>query len=871
MTFRPMSDDRPVGAESGGLARLGRQVPILWLLIVAVLTWLGVQSLSVWSLSSEFYDVRAAESDNTTWLVAQVEVEALKFGTLVDQALIDQGGQVDLAPVRRAFDIMISRVEVVDAYLSQPGMLHVLKSDRDWPRILAATDTLRRQIDVSDTQLMANLPAIRETLQSARSPIRNFALDALRTLVSARTENRRATGAVLARSSLISLSLVLFLLAISAATWWLTRQVQSRGLQAERAKSNLERTQAASLDAVIVVGGDGRIRQANPAAEVMYGLSRAELVGADFARLVLPETVADPETAQLRQVLVAGQSAQVPQGRLELTSARRNGDHFPVELSLAGDRDADGAPILIAFLRDISDRIEAERSLHEARDAALKAAEAKTRFLAVMSHEMRTPLNGVSAALELLRETTRLSRKQARYLGIAEGAASHALSQINDVLELTRLESGDPVETPSAFNLTQVIGDLTRQLTPLAEKQGNRITLDLPELRQAEVLGPRRVFQRTLMNLLGNALKFTSNGEVLVSASIKPVQGGLQLCVRVRDTGIGIPADRLETIFDPFETVDNGYDRAAEGSGLGLGIARRAVEHMGGKIGVESTPGAGSTFWFTALMQPGTTVPATVSPPAAPLAAVAPHVVLLAEDNAVNRLVLREMLVHLGQEVVEATTGAEAVAQAQTRRFDLILMDISMPGMDGLTATAKIRGGQGPNCNGRIIGLTAHFDPDELARFRAAGMDQVLQKPMTFPLLMRLLSDIGCDGSSPDTAGGSEMDVAVLADLCQILPIEARAAALTGFLDEGDALLALLADPTSSAGDVATAVHRHAGACGLMGARSFGARLCNLQRKLEVTPSWHPGADELQTLAAEWAFLRQELPRHLGIGPNPKS
>ena len=846
--------------HAGGSDRL---VPWLWPLVGVVLIGLGLLVVNAYNVSLKLDAARSSQTDNTTWLIAQIEVDALKFALALETAQ-RPGAEVDTATLlalRRAADIYFSRIRVIAGHLDQPGPLAREKRDADWVLLLRLSDRVASEMDQPDPALVASLSQIAADLAEIRRGTRRFVVGALALLVETNAAEREALGVLLTRFAVVALVLIGLLLGTSWLMSRLAVQLRQRGQVAERMRSNLEKTIAASLDGVILARADGRVLEVNPAAEAIFGYSRAAMLAADFAEVILPGPQEAPEAEALRAYLTGGLADDPPPGRVIVTTQRRDGSPMPIELALVSDRDRDGQKVVFAFIRDISEQQRFETSLRAARDAALAAAEAKSRFLAVMSHEMRTPLNGVIAALEILRRTTRLARRQEKFLGIAESSAQLALEQINDVLELTRLDGRDPIEAPTAFNISRTLREIAEQTAPLAQRQGNRITLDLPPEAEAEVSGPRRIFLRTLLNLVGNAVKFTRDGTIVIRAALEPeagVEAGLQaggvlVRITVQDTGIGIAADKLDRIFEPFETLDSGYDRATEGTGLGLGIARRAVEQMGGEIGVESVPGHGSLFWFTARMQRAEATAAEPEGCPDPGGPVPQAEVLIVEDNPTNCIVLQEMLAHLGQRVSAAENGAIAVELAAQRRFDLIFMDISMPVLDGIAATQAIRA-QGASAGARIVGLTAHGMPEELRRFAEAGLTEVLRKPLTFAGLTQVLRGLPA-GPVP------EIDAVALDDLAAILSPQARQEAVARFVAEGDALLDLLGDDGADKAEQLRRAHRFLGACGLFGGRSLLREVQALERELEAGALPPPLPARI---AAEWVALRQAVLHHLG-------
>lgn len=827
-----------------------------WLWPVFGIVLIGITLLTVngYRVSTKLDAAQTAQTDNNTWLVTQLEVEVLKLMAAVRSAREPDAIPADFRRLRRAFDIYLSRLNVIAGHLAQPGPLQVQRENEDWRHVLALTREIELMMALPDPALQPALATTGDELAGMRHSARQFAVSSLALLVESNAAERAQLRQLLTRFAVVALLLIVLLVGTSALMLRLSVQLRLRGRRAERMRSNLEKTLAASLDGVIVAAPDGGILQVNPAAEAIFGHGRETLLANDIRSLLLTDGPETDEAPQIRAFLQEGLKGEPPPGRGVIFARRRDGGRFPAEVALAADRDVDGRPVVFAFIRDISDQRQFETSLRDARDAALAAAEAKSRFLAVMSHEMRTPLNGLIAALELMQRTTPLDPRQARFVEIADSGAQAALEQINAVLELARLDSLAPEVEQTDFHLARTIREVADQLAPLARRNDNRITLDLPAACEAQVRGPRRIFVNTLVNLLGNAVKFTRGGRIDIRARLQPESdGSLALRIEVEDSGIGIAPDKLERIFEPFETLDNGYDRAVEGTGLGLGIARRAVELMGGAIGVESRPGVGSVFWFTARLAPGG-LPGQKVQAAGLLPQPAPRDILIAEDNPTNRLVLREMLEHLGQRVTEAETGAEAVELARQQAFDLILMDISMPVLDGLAASQAIRA-KGASRHSRIVGLTAHGLPEELRRFAAAGLPEVIRKPITFPVLADLLQ-------SPVAACQSDIDEEALHDLRRILSAPARAQAVASLLDEGEAFVAALQDPAIPAEDLRHLAHSLHGAAAQFGGRSLARGLQQLEQRL--ADGQDRGAPALQLgLVAEWRSLAARVRRIL--------
>ena len=814
MTRDPSGPDRQGGQRGLWPDWLVTVLPQrLWPVMILVLAGLAVLVITGYAVSDRLDDARNAQSENTTWLVAQVEVEALKMMLALERAGAD--AETGLQPLRRSFDIYFSRVGVVDRYMAGSPILSPLREMREWQEVGRITDRLQAMLDVPDAVLVPSLPKVIAEAGALRQPLRAFTMNALSLLVKAGIEGREGLVMLLTRIAEVGLALIALLTGIVWIMVQLSRHLRLRNLEVETARANLESTLGATFDGVIVLRPDGRITDANPAAQALFGFARKALLGRDLLALL------DCGEVDLSAQLAQGR-LQVP--RVEVTARRADGQAVPLELSLTAARDPAGQPIRFAFLRDVSDRHRHEQSLRAARDAALIAADAKMRFLAMMSHEMRTPLNGVIAALDIVLRTGSPTTRQMRFLKIAERSAGLALDQINDVLDQARQDDSFAPEAAVGLNMTALVADLSEQVMPLARRGGNVIQLDLPPRRKAWIHAPRRELTRVLMNLVGNAAKFTRNGEIRILVRLEPdkTPGRQILRVDVADTGFGIASDRIETIFDPFERLDNGYDREAEGTGLGLGIARRSVERMGGTIHAESVPGQGSLF---RVEMPVATARAAPQPALAPRTntPLKRQDVLIAEDNPTNRLLLREMLQHLGQRVTEAKDGAEAIARAQERAFALILMDVSMPKVDGLAATRAIRSGGGPSAHARIVALTAHDTPDVLDRFRKADLTDVLQKPVTLSLLRPLLA---AEAIPPSRLADTVLDRAIIRDLVGLVSPEDLARTLATLRAEAARFADKLRQPDAG---LAQEAHRLQGAVAMLGAGSLAALLRDIE------------------------------------------
>ena len=391
-------------------------------------------------------------------------------------------------------------------------------------------------------------------------------------------------------------------------------------------------------------------------------------------------------------------------------------------------------------------QLEQQQAFQRDRDAAIEANRMKSEFLATMSHEIRTPMNGVLGMCELL-QRTELNPRQRHLSETILRSARSLLDILNDVLDFSRIESGKLQLEAAEFSPSEVVHTLSAPFVASAQSKGLGFTVSFDVNVPTHVIGDPLRLRQVLNNLISNAIKFTEKGSVSIACTSKLLSDDCaELRFVVEDTGIGISPAAQQRIFEPFTQADSKTSRHYGGSGLGLAIVRRLVELMGGKVAVESQTGRGSRFSFTVMMRAVAGQRASVSSlsdmatgPRFSLAAA--PAVLLAEDNAVNREVITEMLQHIGCHVTAVENGAQAVAAAAGGDFPIILMDCQMPVMDGQAATAELRTLERSTRRERafIIALTADATIDNRSRCLAAGMDAIVLKPIAQARLRELV------------------------------------------------------------------------------------------------------------------------------------
>ena len=504
----------------------------------------------------------------------------------------------------------------------------------------------------------------------------------------------------------------------------LNRQLRFEADARARDAARLNALLEFASEAVVCCDEHAVIRTFNRAAEQMFGWTADEVIGQSVTRLYADWEAALPVIKAA--IDAGGRGAPV---ELELPARRASGEVFPRELSLSF-MEFEGEELRIGFHRDISARKHAETALMDARDEAEAANRAKSEFLAAMSHEIRTPLNGVLGMAAAL-ESTPLAPEQRRMLGVINESGQILMTLLSDILDLSKIEAGRMVFEETPFDLGASVHAVARLYGETASAKGLDYAVRISSGADGWFVGDPTRYRQVLQNLVSNALKFTDQGAVEIAVDqVTAKDGTTILRTTVSDTGLGITAEASARLFRKFSQADASTTRRYGGTGLGLSISKQLVESLGGEIGVDSTPGVGSRFWFTLPLR------RAEAPQEAPETRAAGVDVrrsalriLAAEDNPTNQLVLKAILGQADVEVSFADNGAVAVELATNQDFDIILMDVQMPVMDGITAARRIRALGGRRGAVPIVAVTADAMPEQISQCLAAGMDGHVSKP----------------------------------------------------------------------------------------------------------------------------------------------
>jgi len=821
-------------------ANLALTLATVFLVVFGILSVLFAQNML-----REMDRIASAATDNVPWTLAQGQVDFLRLEQAVYLAQSDR----KLGELRSAFETYYTRI---GSFQDNPALTMLPDADalaELLTRVKIRLDYMLPLVQGPDQALYDALPDIKRVLTENLPDMEILSATGQSSALSNDSIN---IGSMALTVHGIGWLVIVMVVSLGLAALMMGRMLRRSQELTEANKAGAARQKAiltCSLDAIMMVDDRLRLVSFNEIAEKIFGYSREEVLGRYLVDVVAPDHLRQFCIDNFESFLSTGQGQLIGRGRMQLEARRKSGEIFPVEFNISTSK-ASKKAVFVIFLRDISDLVAAEADLRQARDDALAGERAKADLLTVMSHEIRTPLNGILGSIELL-ETTGMLAEEERYLQAMRISGELLLHHVNEVLELSRLESGVSPEQVQEFNLQEMVTGLVDGQRASALRRGNSISLQCRMLGEPFVLGCIERIQQALLNLVGNALKFTHEGEV--SVEIERHRDTDTVEFRVCDTGQGISESNLVRVFDDFVTLDTSYGRLREGTGLGLAITRRIVENMGGKISVESELGEGSMFTFSLPLPVVAKLPHAQASIAQDMM-ITPRRLLVVEDNEINLMLLEKMLQRQGHHVDCATGGAEGVEALANNQYDLVFMDISMPEVDGITALGQIKDrnlAEGVV----IVALTAHAATEDRDRILRSGFNEVLTKPVSQVSLADIIyrhlgEDIDEDTGPEDseiqqfvTALGEERALGYLNVFCQDV------AQLLQTLDTSERV-----DQSHK-----NEAHRLAGSAAVLGLNAL--RTCMLDIE-EATPDVEPN---LTSLAEAWTQAGPILEPHLSV------
>lgn len=824
-----------------------------------------------------FYESNTGNvSDNQTWVVSQLEVDYQKLKSNLSDAELEAAkrGSQTISPdkwadVMLAFDIYYSRVDTV------ANQITLLKAIGDVPKqyahhlslIKTNRNDLARVIDAVSEPDRQNIERTMALLAQVEVPVRELAVDTLFVLSQRADFERRTARDYMAFHVTVSFLTIALLITVSSTIFVMLRYSRTQYAKLKKVLSSQDQLIRQIPRAFVLADRNGTILRSNKGAEKLLGWDETEALGREISQMFPKKRrkywkTGSGKYEQLN--LKPGQSTTVREIAVD-----KYGSRFPVEILIMHLQDA-GRSAYLLIIRSIALEQRAMRALRRDRTTAHKKAVRNSRLLSVMSHEMRTPLHGVVAALDLAKRQ-KLTSEGEKLIDVAMESSKAALSYADDAMQLVGIELNPQNAEKTKFSPRDIVCEVVEMLRPAALNQGNTILTEFGTDVHICIFGQAELLRHSISNLLSNAIKFTQNGTITVRLLLGAKAESLR--VEVLDTGIGITVEQQDVIFSDYITQSEQMDSNWQGSGLGLGLFKRAVSVMRGQYGVESTPGKGSLFWFTfpiEITEPeensvvDTIVSSDVSLPKTLR-------LLVVDDNALNLTLLGKMLDTLGINYDLANGGQEALAKASKVSFDMVLLDIGMPGLDGYSVAREIRK-RDASKDAYIIAFTADSSIDKTgAMFQNSEMDELLLKPITLKalrekLIMLYTERMNSDPvTSPDEAAIPDgvLDNEITGQLLALGGIESLAPLMQSLMDQAHNIQRSLEQGTEDTRpDLSAQFHDLAGAAGMMGATRLAsiARECEAvfdQDRKQIGDLIHRFRDAVESTEAEFTDLQQ--------------
>jgi len=826
---------------------------------IVVLTFLVVEVLA------QIEEIRSASEDNVEWNINQLEIETLKLQLAVGDYLA--AGSENTDDLKLRFDIYYSRIGIISGghmadLIVRNGYVENLAKIRAFAEETAVI------IDGPTEQLVQFLPDLAGQLPEQRKAARVISLGLLSNMAVKTDSQRAKLGYLLGATAITTVLMFIVLGASLAVIIRLYFQSIARKLEVDFTVARLDATINATKDAVLVLGHDNCILEAGGAFETLFKDRKTKVRGKPLQSILVDrgmKNIVLNQTSETTQAI----SEKRRTATLKGIGRRQDGTRFPVEYSFQSVI-VNQTNCIVMFITDVAEQVQDKSNLVEARNKAQAAAQEKSRFIGIISHEMRTPLNGVLGSLEVI-EAEKLSNKQIRFLGVAKRSSTRLLGLVEKVLSVSQLESRKTILKPTTFCVNKFLEKLKDDYQFEAANSKNKMEISTSNTTNLQVFGDTEILGHIVGNLLSNALKFTDQGSIKISANIEESSrqpGALFLVISVKDNGCGISSENLDKIFEDFVSIPGVGGKTISGTGLGLGIAQRLADFAGGWIDVESTLNLGSVFTlhfpvgsrrFTCLDTEEISASSGHEQPEN-----APLNILVAEDDEISRTIFEEQIRTLGHTPQMVVDGVQCVQSAVKTCFDAILMDFSMPNMDGLEAARRIRA-SGASKNTPIIGISANRTDDIRTKTRDSGINFLLSKPVSKNALQEALLTIselaGSDGTEPI------LDKTVIADVLDVLGVEKSRQQARQFIATTDQFFAELDryDWSDSATEFATSSHKTAGRAALMGARKLAEVLSELEDRAVGNAELPVSEVEIQKAQYLWLITKRLLECEYGL------